>query len=220
MNIPKWQAVFFDFDGVIADSVRVKTTAFAAMFEPYGQEVVSKVLDYHLANGGMPRFKKFEYYLRELLHREPSPELLDQLGSEFSSRVVDGVIASSLITGAKESLKELKHHGIPAFIVSGTPHEEMLTIAEQKELATYFLEIHGSPRNKTEILQDILKRRSYRAEECLFIGDALADHKAAADTGMQFLGIAAKESRVPFPPGTPLSPVVTLVLPITPDPLI
>ena len=32
----KWQAVFFDFDGVILDSVDVKTQAFAAMFRAYG----------------------------------------------------------------------------------------------------------------------------------------------------------------------------------------
>jgi beta-phosphoglucomutase-like phosphatase (HAD superfamily) len=32
----RYQAIFFDFDGVILDSVHVKTEAFAAMFRKYG----------------------------------------------------------------------------------------------------------------------------------------------------------------------------------------
>ena len=33
------ESIFFDFDGVIADSVNVKTEAFAKMYESYGKEV-------------------------------------------------------------------------------------------------------------------------------------------------------------------------------------
>jgi beta-phosphoglucomutase-like phosphatase (HAD superfamily) len=39
------QAVFFDFDGVILDSVDVKARAFSEMFRDYGPEVEKAVVD-------------------------------------------------------------------------------------------------------------------------------------------------------------------------------
>ena len=36
--------VFFDFDGVLADSVEVKGRAFGSLFSEYGSDVVSRVM--------------------------------------------------------------------------------------------------------------------------------------------------------------------------------
>ena len=51
----------FDFDGVIVDSVNIKTEAFAEIYKPYGQKIVDRVINHHISNGGMSRFKKFKY---------------------------------------------------------------------------------------------------------------------------------------------------------------
>ena len=40
-----YKALFFDFDGVLADSVEVKTNAFAKLFEKFGSEIQAKVLE-------------------------------------------------------------------------------------------------------------------------------------------------------------------------------
>jgi len=37
------KTIFFDFDGVIADSVDIKTKAFAKLFKRYGDEIVKKL---------------------------------------------------------------------------------------------------------------------------------------------------------------------------------
>ena len=55
------KAILFDFDGVLVESVDIKTKAFAKLFENEGPEIVNKVVEYHLANGGVSRFKKFDY---------------------------------------------------------------------------------------------------------------------------------------------------------------
>ena len=52
--------IFFDFDGVIADSVNVKTEAFEKIYLPYGKEIAEKVINHHRENGGMSRFEKFD----------------------------------------------------------------------------------------------------------------------------------------------------------------
>lgn len=201
----KWAAVFFDFDGVILDSVDVKTQAFAAMFRPYGPEVERAVVAYHLAHGGVSRFKKFEYYYRHLLQTPISQELLDELGREFNRLALEGVLAAPFITGAIETLGALKEQGVPAFVVSGTPHEEIQLIVEKRNLGSFFVEAHGSPRKKQEIVQEIAFRHSLRMKDCLFIGDATTDFEAAQICGTGFLGIVKDGEVSPFPAETPVS---------------
>ena len=48
--------VFWDFDGVIKDSVDVKTQAFIDLFDAYGSNVVQAVVAHHIKNGGISRF--------------------------------------------------------------------------------------------------------------------------------------------------------------------
>ena len=54
--------IIFDYDGTIADSVNIKTEAFAELYRNYGKDIESKVVKYHLNNGGVSRFEKFKYY--------------------------------------------------------------------------------------------------------------------------------------------------------------
>lgn len=196
----RYQAVFFDFDGVILDSVHVKTEAFASMFREYGPEIENAVVDYHLANGGVSRFKKFEYYYEHLLNKPIDRKTLEALGQQFNQLVLDKILQAEFIPGALETLKELKKLSIPAFVVSGTPDEEIEMVVRKRKLSPYFLEAHGSPRTKQKILSDLIGRYHFDSSQCLFIGDAMTDYEASKTVGTNFLGIAPNKS--PFPAGT------------------
>ena len=52
----------FDFDGVLVDSVELKTIAFVHLYEEYGSHIVDLVIAFHCKNGGMSRFEKFKYF--------------------------------------------------------------------------------------------------------------------------------------------------------------
>ena len=205
-----WEAVFFDFDGVILDSVDVKTKAFADMFEKYGPEVQKKVIQHHLANCGVSRFDKFRYYYEKLLNTLINEKNILNLSEEFSKLVVNKVIESSFIDGAIDTLNELYKNRIPTYIVSGTPHNEINLIVKQKDLEKYFKEVHGSPREKQEIVQEILSRKRYNPKKCIFIGDAMSDYKAAKKNNMKFLGIVPKGQTSPFPANAETSSIVDL----------
>ena len=200
-----WQAVFFDFDGVILDSVHVKTEAFAKMFLKYGTDIEKKVVEYHLKNGGISRFEKFRYYYKDLLNREITDKKLKQLGEVFTKLVLKGVLESPFIDGVMDTLKQLRNNKIPAYIVSGTPDDELDFIVKKKNLSSFFNEVHGSPRQKSEIINNILKDNNYKSDKCLFIGDAMSDHKAAYETGVCFLGIVKDCEKSPFPEKTIIS---------------
>lgn len=209
----KWEAVFFDFDGVILDSVDVKTQAFAKMFRQYGPEVEKKVVEYHLNNGGVSRFDKFRYYYEEILNKPVNEEIIERLSEQFSDLVIDGVLASPFMPGAKESLESLKEKEIPCYIVSATPHEEINLIVGKKDLKGYFKEVHGSSRKKWEICQEIINRKNYNPQNCLFAGDAMSDYDAACKNCICFLGIVRDGEISPFPNGTSISCTVILELP-------
>jgi HAD superfamily hydrolase (TIGR01549 family) len=209
---PSWQAVFFDFDGVIADSTEVKVRAFATLFAPYGPEVQKAVIRYHLDNGGMPRHQKIRHCFETFAGLTLTDSELSRAGQTFSDLVLDAVVAAPFIGGALSTLQRLQQASIPAFVVSGTPEDEMRLIVERKGLSSSFLEVHGSPRAKPAIVADILARHKYRPNQCLFIGDALADYRAAQGAGLRFLGIVPADLDSIFPEDVAISSEVTLPL--------
>lgn len=210
--IPSWQAVFFDFDGVIADSTDVKVRAFATLFAPYGPRVQEAVVRYHLDNGGIPRHEKLRHCFITYAGKHPTEAELTQAGATFSNLVLEAMVRAPLIAGALNTLQQLQQLNIPAFVVSGTPHDEMRLIVQLKGLDIFFQEVHGSPSGKTAIITDIIRRHDLVPERCLFIGDALADYRAAESTGLHFLGIVAEGGPGIFPGNVQTSSVVTIFL--------
>lgn len=184
----KYSAFFFDFDGVLADSVEVKTRAFAKLFESHGQEIQALVVDHHRKNGGMTRIDKFHHYYREFLGKPLGEDELKRLCGDFSRLVVDEVVASPEIPGAEDFLKQW-YQKLPCFIVSATPDEEILKIISQRGLETYFREVLGSSKSKLENVGFLLEKYALNPVECLFFGDAESDYRAAMACHVNFMGI-------------------------------
>lgn len=194
-------AVFFDFDGVILDSVHVKTEAFGDLYAEHGDGIRQAVIDYHVANGGVSRFDKFRYYHEELLGITMTDALMDDLCARFNELSLSRVMEAAFIPGAEATLRSLKAAGIPAFIASGTPQKELEATVAGRELTPYFVELHGSPRKKGDIVEDVLERYGYDPSRCVFIGDALADRDAAVRHDMPFVGVVTNGESI-FPAGT------------------
>lgn len=195
LDIKKVQAFFFDFDGVLVDSVEVKTKAFARLFEPFGRDIVQKVMEHHRAHGGMTRTDKFHYYYKEFLRRPLKAGRMDQLCRRFSEIVMKDVIAASEIPGAEAFLK-LWHLHLPCFIISATPEDELLEIVHKRGLSEYFREIKGFPPDKKQILSSLVKHYSLIPESCWFFGDAVSDYMAARACNVNFIGIINDNSKL------------------------
>ncbi len=121
------KAIIFDFDGVIVESVHVKTEAFAEIYRSNGKEIVQKVVEHHLANGGVSRFEKFRLYHKEFLGIDLNEQEVEELAKKFSNLVLKKVINAPYVKGAYEFISR-HNSNYDLFISSGTPRDEMLTI--------------------------------------------------------------------------------------------
>jgi len=195
----QYKGIIFDFDGVILDSVDVKTKAFATMYASYGEEIVEQVVQYHLAHGGISRFDKFKYYSNNLLHEKLSDEASVQLGEQFNQLVFDKVIAADFIPGALSFLQKVQQQ-LPLFICTGTPETEINLILKARKLDSYFTKVYGSPKKKKEIVAEIKNLLNCSSPELLYFGDAMTDYEAAMHHQIDFIGVIHADN--PFPKGT------------------
>lgn len=201
MSALRYAAIAFDFDGVLVESVDVKTRAFADLYAPYGESVVARVVAYHLAHGGVSRFEKFRHFHREFLGRPLAADEEAALGERFSALVEDAVVAAPMVAGAAEFLSAY-HARLPLYVVSGTPDEELKRIVARRRLGAYFRAVFGSPRGKAELLAGIAAAEGIEADRMLMVGDATTDYDGAAGTGTAFVGRIASGHGSPFPPDT------------------
>ena len=181
--------VVFDFDGVLVDSVGIKTKAYEQMYEEYGSSIVKKVRSHHLKNGGMSRFEKFKYYHENYLGEKLEFKDIERMAQKFSELVVTQVISSNWIPGAQDFLQKLYEEKIDCVIVSATPQLEIEQIVIERKMAKFFIDIFGSPTSKYDNLGIILTKHQVTPLELIFFGDALADWQAASKMGVPFVGV-------------------------------
>ena len=194
-------AIFFDFDGVLAESNEVKIEAFRRLYEPYGQDVVTEVIERHVQQEGVSRVVKLESFHRDLLGIELDEGGLADLAQTFSDLVEDAVVACHAVPGAIAALDVWAAH-CPLFVVSGTPQDELRRIIGRRGMEGYFQTVYGSPRKKPDIVGEKLGDLGVDAARALFVGDSLTDYDCARDVGTHFLGRVPAWRTSRFPNGT------------------
>lgn len=192
------QAVFFDFDGVLVDSTRLKTQAFYTLFRDYPREDVEKIVEYHRQHGGVSRVLKIQHAFDSILKLPLEEHQLHVLAKRYEELVIEQVISAPWISGARQALDSLIAD-CPLFLISGTPQPELRTIIHNRNMSQYFREVLGSPVSKIEHLRNLLQNYSLTPSDCVFVGDAHTDMHAAQTHGIPFIGIHGEYL---FPEGT------------------
>lgn len=177
--------VFWDFDGVIKDSVEVKADGYEQLFLPFGQTVALRVRQHHNAHGGMSRYDKIPLYLA-WAEEEANPAQVQNFCEQFSKLVLQAVIDSAWVSGVLEYLRE-HYHRQYFVLVTATPQEEIQQILQSLEILQFFREIYGAPKSKAIAIQDVLQRFGCPAENALMVGDSKSDLHAAEANKIVFL---------------------------------
>lgn len=190
------RAIFWDFDGVVKDSVDVKTQAYVQLFLPDGAEVSERVRMHHLANGGMSRFDKIPLYL-QWAGKSCERQIVDDYCNKFSQLAFQGVIDSPWVDGVETYLRDNPNNQ-QFILITATPQGEIEDILKALNLTRCFDRVYGAPMSKKEAISLCLDGRGLRPHECLVIGDARADMDAAQSNNVPFLLRRHRENRHVF----------------------
>ena len=204
-----FDAIIFDFDGVILDTRRIKTAAFMALYREQGKDFMRRVARHHLDKGGVSRYQKLPEY-QAWAGLPTDADTIERLARQFSELVFRAVVAAPYIDGAEELLDAVKWD-YDLFICTGTPQSEIDRVVEERKLGPYFVEVAGSPRSKPVIIRDLLNTYALNPKKTLFIGDALTDYHSAHEVGLPFVGVRNEDTD--FPEGTPLVTSLAELLP-------
>ncbi len=179
--------IIMDFDGVIIESVDLKTEAFRELFSPY-HEHLEEIIAYHVKNHAFSRYVKFRYIYENILQKPYTPEIEKNLGEHFSKIVYQKVIKCPYVPGAIDFL-ECFSKVYPLYVASNTPQQELEQIITQRKLKKYFKGIYGSPPgNKIDFITTALQNEQATPSEAIYIGDMREDYAVAQKTGVFFIG--------------------------------
>ncbi|MGP5713387.1 HAD hydrolase-like protein [Vreelandella alkaliphila] len=187
--IKSFNTYVFDCDGVLLDSNRVKTEAFYHAALPYGEPAALAFTEYHKANGGISRQKKFEYFFLNILNLSELPEDKYQKAlNDYGKLTAEGLVRCEVLPGVLEFLTSLPAQA-KKFVVSGGAQDEVRWVLEAKGLATFFDGIYGNPVDKLTLVKNLdLKDSDYPG---IFFGDARYDHEVAKANGLDFIFFSA-----------------------------
>lgn len=185
MNI---RTIFWDFDGVILDSMNVRDWGFREIFKSFDTELVEQLIEYHRINGGLSRYVKIRHFYENILNKSITEKQVLEYANQFSVLMKqeltnkDNLIMDS-VKFIQNNFNKYRFH-----IVSGSDQTELRFLCAELGVAEFFLSIHGSPTPKTQLVKNLLDEHGYDKVSAILIGDSLNDYDAAVKNNIGFYG--------------------------------
>ena len=185
-DIKQYKTIVFDCDGVVLDSNVVKTEAYFRTAKNLGASDVQAqaLVDYHVKLGGISRYHKFDWYLREVLHKPVTEAAVQALLDGFSKELEDGLMQCDLAKGLFDLREKTDSNWL---ILSGGDQQEIRDLFNKRNIAHMFNGgLFGSPDNKDVVLARE-KANGNIQSPALFLGDSKYDFEAATRAGLDFI---------------------------------
>ena len=187
IDLKKYKAIVFDCDGVVLDSNIVKTEAYFRTAKNLGasDSEATALVNYHVELGGISRYHKFDYYLKNILKQPVTEEAIQALLDEFSRELEVGLMQCDLAKGLfalREALPDCQWS-----ILSGGDQNELRELFAKRKIAHMFnAGIFGSPDDKHTVLAREKASENLQLP-ALFLGDSKYDYEAATSAGLDFI---------------------------------
>lgn len=183
----KYDAVFFDFDGTIADtgvgifnSVRFAVAAMG--FDPLPEDRLRTFI-------GPPVFDSFK---RELdMTDEQSEKAVEKYRENY---IRSGIYQLEMYPGIETLIKELKKSGIKVAIASSKPEKFVIKVIDYLKISHLidFIaapESDNAPDGKAVLVERAVKHFGVEKSKALMIGDRYFDIDGANGAGVESIGV-------------------------------
>lgn len=188
-TLDTYKVAIFDCDGVILDSNKVKSEAFAQALSDENPALVKRFIEYHQEHGGISRYIKFEHFFKNIKGQTDYCQSLKEALDRYADLSKAGLLECMEIAGARDVLAHFKRLEIPCFVASGGDQKEVREVLECRDLSHFFEGIFGSPLSKLENLNGLKVSGKFELPG-IYFGDALSDMQAASEFGLDFVYIA------------------------------
>ena len=182
--IEQAEIVFWDFDGVIKDSVEIKSLAFRELFSGHNQDLGNRISLHNERNSGLSRFEKIPLYL-SWSDEAVTNQKVQESCSKFSLLVKQSVIDSQWVCGFLEFIKRY-HKPKKHILVTATPTKEIKEILQALNIQQFFHKVYGSPISKTDVIKKVMMKNKVNPKHAIMIGDSEGDYKAAKENNVVF----------------------------------
>ena len=180
------RVILWDFDGVILNSMEVRELGFVKVFSRYPEEQVKQLLKYHKENGGLSRYVKFRYFIKEILNEPPNEKKVDTMASQFSEIMRSSLGSRDLLIQEVINFIRLHFQDFNMHIVSGSDGEELRFLCDKLNISGYFKTIQGSPEPKISLVNNIIIQYNYEKPTVCLVGDSINDFDAANQNQIDF----------------------------------
>jgi phosphoglycolate phosphatase-like HAD superfamily hydrolase len=184
-----YKVAIFDCDGVILNSNRIKSDAFAMALSSEEKNLVNDFIIYHQKNGGVSRYIKFEYFFKTIKKCSNYKLDLDIALKCYAKLSKKGLLECEEVPGVRQILKYFNDNNIPCFVASGGDQNEVISVLKERKLFSYFKDVYGSPLSKIENL-GIIDSKNKLHTPGVYFGDARSDMLASDEFNLKFIFIS------------------------------
>ena len=190
LNLKPYKTLVFDCDGVILDSNKLKTQAYYDTAISYGanEAQAQALVDHHVQYGGISRYPKYGYFIREIMGQAVTDEALKTLLDRFAYEIHRGLLNCEMapeLWDFRDATPDARW-----MLVSGGDQAELRTLFAERGIDGMFdAGIFGSPDNKDMILAREIANGNL-AMQAIFFGDSRYDHQAAIRAGLDFVFVS------------------------------
>jgi choline kinase/phosphoglycolate phosphatase-like HAD superfamily hydrolase/phosphatidylglycerophosphate synthase len=184
---PGWvagaEAVVFDLDGTVADTMPFLTDLAVELLDRYGL-APGEARRRYLDTVGVD----FASQLEELFPGHPGN---DGVAAEFETRKRAGLLRCPVFVDVGETLAHLRRAGVRRFLCSSTTRDLVAAYLDEHGLGPAFDDYVGFEPgcSKDRQVEMLVERHGLSRERVLFVGDAPRDAELLRRTGVRFVGV-------------------------------
>ena len=180
--------VFFDFDGVIVDTTKIKHDLFVSIAEDLAPGIGAHLNHALLGELTGAERSKVSIWLKEKTNNKISPNVFLTL-FDLGLKVKD--IEVKFSPGFEEFFARLLDDGVAAFIVSAAPESDIKRVLKGLKFDfEQFAGIFGSGfGSKQEMMLKLLEKNNSSASDSMFYGDMPSDLLAAERAEIPFIRV-------------------------------
>lgn len=190
--------LIFDIDGVLVDV----TNSYRLAIKKTAEFFLGKILNASDIENVKNRGINDDYEATEVLIRENGGDfrrevIIKKFQEYYLGRKMDGFIKNEKCLIDEKILKKLRKYKLAVF--TGRPRIEAEFALEKFKIKKYFKEVICMEDVKQEKpdpegIIKIIKKMNINAEDAAYVGDNLADARAAKNAGVKFIGVVPPNS--------------------------